>query len=278
MTGGCLAADRPQANDTATQVLSAESTSSQQSILASDVSRDAFGIERWELVHRSDGASVMWLIEAHPLDARLAPTSLYVEIGGRGLAVAVRQGKDLRAIDQLIGKSGQIQTLLTGASGMMMDLATAPANHRANAQGDLEAMRSVIEVIAYVPELRKHLPEVVLSAPYALVGSQNPVLDKSRARNGIQYVGPECFVPQAMMAAIATAVYNNMGPNGTVACVAMCTTTAACIAGSGSTGGIIGTTPPCQGAAAGCATCGVIGLADVMNNCVRGLRIFFQER
>lgn len=275
--GFCLAADRPQMPDSFVQDSAQSALPLWQLIPASETSRVAFGIDRWEIEDRSDQSALVWYVEAYPSDERFAVTSLAVEIGATGdITVTVQQGANQRSLNQVLGNTGQTRTMLTTSTGRRIDLGKAASRSRdGGRQQELDIMRSVIEVVAYVPELREHLPEVVQDLPQALIATLDSKFGQADDYKIREKLRPECFLPAATIASVAAAIQAHSGPGGLLTCVGACGVTAGCIYTGAMSGGIISTQPACWGAVPVCAGCGALGLNAVLASCSN---MFWQEK
>jgi hypothetical protein len=243
------------------------STEKLRSIPASHNSRTMYGIERWLVATDRRSDQLRYFIEATPVDSRLQPTSITVEIHGHdGITVAVQRDGRLRSITHKPAEIGEASTLLTTPDDRQIAFQGTNKSDRPIRASELSTFRAIIGVASRATELRDSIDDVALDLPSTLVET----LDSSSSEINSGQKRLECFIPAATIGAVAAAIQNNLGPSGLVTCAAACATTVGCIYMS-----VLSTTPTCWGAATGCAGCGAVGLGDVMANCSN---MFWQEK
>ncbi len=234
-------------------------------IPASENSRVLHGIDRWHVATDRSLDQLRYFIEATPVDSKLQPTSITVEIHARdGITVAVQREGRLRSITHKLSEAGEVSTLLTTPDDRKITF-QGNKSDRALQANELPAFRAIIGVASRATELRGSIDDVALDLPTTLIET----LDSRRGEINSSRKGIECFIPAATIGAVAAAIQYHSGPNGLAQCVGSCVSTGACIYLSA-----FSASPMCWGAAAYCATCGAEGLGDVLANCTN---IYWQE-
>lgn len=220
-------------------------------IPASENSRALYGIDRWHVATDRSLDQLRYFIEATPVDSKLQPTSITVEIHARdGITVAVQREGRLRSITHMLSEAGEVSTFLTTPDDRKITLQGTNKSDRALQANELPVFHAIIGVASRATELRGIIDDVALDLPTTLIEA----LDSRRGENNASQKGMECFIPAATVGAVAAAIQYHLGPSGLVGCAATCATTAGCIVMSA-----LSTIPACWGAAVGCAGCGAVG-------------------
>lgn len=183
-----------------------------------------------------------YFIEAAPVDSKLQPTSITVEIHARdGITVAVQREGRLRSITHKLSEAGEVSTLLVTPDDRKITFQDNKSD-RALQANELPAFRAIIGVASRATELRGSIDDVALDLPTTLIET----LDSRRGEINSSRKGIECFIPAATIGAVAAAIQYHMGPQGLIGCSMACGTTAGCIYT-----GLISANPGCWSAAIG---------------------------